>query len=318
MKLYRFFASLMLMAILSSTVLAQTPDTGSSSTPTATGTTVANPNSSPDTDTLPTTQSSHNTMDKLVIAAAILSVLSLAGNGVIYWLLKKNLEKHVDYQRKKLEDQRQFNSKLQTQIASSLSKENELIRLKQRLQKIEEQMSSTANAKTLTGGSTADYAQVFGTPTPQGFEPYSSRSPGGAQIGHAAEYAAPAQPISPYASIVDQYNSQPESLERNAKGVAETENSLERRRLNASTDQVTLGQTNNPSYWVVSGGTQEILLIPKAGLKLRVGNIETFGKLFNIQGDPNNQEFQLISPAQVTYISSTNEWELDTKGIVQF
>ncbi len=265
-------------------------------------------------------------MNKIAIAALIVSLLSLVGNGVLLWLLK-NLARRFESQKKDIGTMRQIYKTVQNQASTLSAHHAEFTRLAQRLHKIEE-LTRSASANSSMPDYPVDNAQILGVAQPKGLEFYPSSpqsvSPSPARFGrdaaagYAAEYPTPHFSPSPYANIVAQYNSQTDALERTATGVAETASSLERRRLNSETNQVTLEQANNPSYWVIPAANQEGWLVPKPGLKIRMGNIETFGKLFDILGDPNNQEFQLISPAQVTFIPSINEWELDTKGVVQF
>jgi hypothetical protein len=297
---------------------------------------MAQPNISPDTEQstsspsdTPTTQTGEPSpdnetqslkgigMDNLNIVALGLSGLSLAGSlGAIAFVL--NLSKQLKhYQQKSVGSSKVSKTVSQPADAVVNQLQKEINDLKRQLKKLEESDRALHGRDSRQGysrsapqepfiNSPTDHAQIFMSPEsnyPQGKTTQSpSRSPS-QQPANAPQFN------NPYSSIVSQYNQQPEMLERSATGVAETLESLERRRRDSETQQVTLNRANNYSYWITPGTEQLQWLLPRAGLKLNSMNIDTFAQLFHFQGHPDAGRISLQKPAQVNYIAEREEWE---------
>jgi hypothetical protein len=132
---------------------------------------------------------------------------------------------------------------------------------------------------------------------------------------YASSYSAA---LEPWESIVQNYNYSPQILESYiVEKVSETEESLTNRR-NSSHAPVLLKHTNNANYWIFNGEDQNSWLVPKSDLKLTPISYDTFQALFECQDYQPNLKLQIMKPAKVSYNSSTNAWELEEKGQVQF
>jgi hypothetical protein len=243
------------------------------------------------------------------------------------------LRKEVKAQGRKIQELEQNQSGLKHQfvnIASSTNK-SETSRLSERLRQLEETQATFEASKAPRQ---ADY--YFSTSpnsNPIISQDQSSYTNRGIYQGSYGGYSSPPypeeshldssthtsyqQPEPAYAFLVQSYNENPASLERNATGVSETETSLDRRRRDASLRQVTLRRANSHSYWVISGSDDSYWLVPKSGLRLNYMNIDTFQALFSFQGEPESLP-HLVKPAKVSYVTSTGEWELVECGEIQF
>ncbi len=133
----------------------------------------------------------------------------------------------------------------------------------------------------------------------------------------------PLQPIStdltePWETIVQNYSHSPEALESYiVERVTETDESLASRR-NSGQAPILLKPSANSNYWIFRGEDQNSWLVPKNDLKLTSISYETFQALFDCQEYRPNQKLQIIRPAKVFFNFSTNAWELERKGQVQF
>ncbi|MGB8702955.1 MAG: hypothetical protein WCD18_26365, partial [Thermosynechococcaceae cyanobacterium] len=115
--------------------------------------------------------------------------------------------------------------------------------------------------------------------------------------------------------IAELYNN-PETrvqLEARGTGVSETEDSIYRRRRDASINAVDLAATSNFSYRVVDGQ----YLVPKDGLTLNPMNFDTFQSLFKVNGfqpgDRPGVELTIASPAKVA-VNGDGTFSLIEKG----
>jgi hypothetical protein len=208
-------------------------------------------------------------MDTLTIAALAVSGLS-AGIALFSFWRVLDLQKKVNFQRKK-ESNGDRAVKAPEQSISLMELDllkKELATLKQKVKSLEQgdrftsSSSKTANVpvqnydlpqETYVNPSSG-YAQIF-APPPADYS-VSPTPPSRSQSQPHQSYHPPSSSSPLYASVVSQYNQRPETLERSAIGVAETLKSLERRRQDAETEQVTLNRAENYSYWVISGTDQ--------------------------------------------------------------
>jgi hypothetical protein len=116
-------------------------------------------------------------------------------------------------------------------------------------------------------------------------------------------------------SIVSTYNSNPSYWEKSAALVSETPDSLDRRRRNSTSTEVTLAESSNPNYWIVTSDSVSYWLVPKANFKVSGLSFDTLQALFNIQGQQSSR-LKLLKPALVK-LSPSQEWELAEKGDIQ-
>jgi hypothetical protein len=118
-------------------------------------------------------------------------------------------------------------------------------------------------------------------------------------------------------SLVIQYNDYPAYYEPYALPVSETPTSIDRRRKNGDSRQVTLGPTSNPNYWVIKLSEESgYWLVPKANLKVTGASFDTLQALFQVQGQPTHR-LTLLKPAAVQ-MGSNQDWELVSQGEIQF
>ncbi|RAM51513.1 MAG: hypothetical protein C6Y22_10625 [Hapalosiphonaceae cyanobacterium JJU2] len=119
--------------------------------------------------------------------------------------------------------------------------------------------------------------------------------------------------------IIQTYNRNPKSLNKDATEVSETTDSINQRRLgghqSVTLEKVSKGKGN---YWILP--EQGFLcLVPKGNLKINEYNYETVATLFdcyNYQSGYSN-DFQLITPATVISVGQ-DQWELRERGELKF
>ncbi len=147
---------------------------------------------------------------------------------------------------------------------------------------------------------------------------YTSSSPTN-QLDRGIPQQPVRQPsVSPYLKVVQDYNSDPNSLLKNAIKVSETEESISRRRSDSS-QPVILGKESNGNYWVLTGVSSTDWLVPKINLSIDPYNIETVYSLFTCNGQPEySHKLTLLKPARVSRVSGRDEWQLEERGELQF
>jgi hypothetical protein len=138
---------------------------------------------------------------------------------------------------------------------------------------------------------------------------------------NVATYSAPASGATDHPdlwnSLVIQYNDHPAYYEPYALPVSETPASIDRRRKNGDSRQVTLGPASNPNYWVIKLSEESgYWLVPKANLKVTGASFDTLQALFQVQGQPSHR-LTLLKPAAVQ-MGSNQDWELVSQGEIQF
>jgi hypothetical protein len=250
------------------------------------------------------------------ILGATLSVLSLGLSSLLFLKLNqskikfKELDKKV---REHREDLKKWISKIDQNIKVLSAQQSEIDRKSQQ----QRQQSK--------GSAYPEPAQVYGEREQFGYEetfnPSSAPSPSSYVSKERATYPSTPKayqaPQSPYEVIAQQYNTNPNSIGMSAQGVSETEDSIYRRRRDASIKQVTLQSINNYGYWIITDTEGIYWLTPIAEPKLNPMNFDTFQALFHFNGEPLSGKLQLIKPAKVTQVS-TSQWELIDRGEVQF
>jgi hypothetical protein len=337
----KFFTKLSIILLVifhlggwSSSAIAQEPPTPSpdnqeqpTSAPTAEQSQVTS-------NTEPLKQDANQGMDKwFAIAAGAVSVLSL---GTAVWSLYRVslLEKLLRNQKSQGNDRRSLKTTEQYSVSvSQLEKiEGEVVKLKQRIQSMESRSQSNYSE---TPSVNVLNAPVQDSPANQGI--FSDSTTGHARIWPEPQQSYPtaqstrssSQPIfsesnhlsssgNVYAGIVSQYNQRPDAIEASGIGVSETQSSIDRRRLNSEAEAVTLVPTSNYSYSIIQGSDHIYWLVPRSGLKMNIGTMDSFNSLFEFQGNPSAGKLHLEKPAQVLYRAETNEWDLAEKGKVVF
>ena len=125
-------------------------------------------------------------------------------------------------------------------------------------------------------------------------------------------------PTEPWNTIIQNYRNSPQALEPYiVERVSETDESLASRR-NSSQADILLKPSANSNYWIFRGEDQNSWLVPKNDLRLTSIIYETFQALFDCQEYRPDQKLQVVKPAKVFFNFSTNSWELEQKGQVQF
>jgi hypothetical protein len=212
---------------------------------------------------------------------------------------------------------RGYDSARKAEIANEIAKIKgqfkKLTEIEERIKKLE--TDRTENINVYSAGIKSASIKNFGSlPEPNNptWESPVQPSPPPSSLGVEPLNHSPSS--NPWDNIIETYNRNPEYLESLAFGVAETEQSLQKRRQNSSLQKVTLNQTTNSSYWVIAGlDARSYWVVPKSGLKLGPVNFDTFQSLFKIQDYRQNLPFRLIKPAQVEQTGS-GEWVLMEKG----
>lgn len=116
--------------------------------------------------------------------------------------------------------------------------------------------------------------------------------------------------------IVAVYNNQPRSLSANAITVAESDYTVEHRRMGRTVAPI-LEENQLGNYWIIQEGNNEYL-VPKGNIKINEYNYETISSCFECLGyNPNySTNFTLLKPAIVSSIGQN--WQLIESGKLQF
>jgi hypothetical protein len=184
--------------------------------------------------------------------------------------------------------------------------------LNRKLNDFEQRFSQNPNFR-----SSQDSAKPSGyTPQSQGYANVSTPVTSDRYYPENIQYqTSEPQSDSSWDSIVSTYNSNPNYWENSAALVSETSDSLDRRRRNSTSPEVTLAESSNPNYWIITTDSINYWLVPKANFKVSGPSFDTLLALFNVQGQQSSR-FKLIKPALVK-ISPSQEWELAEKGDIQ-
>jgi hypothetical protein len=116
--------------------------------------------------------------------------------------------------------------------------------------------------------------------------------------------------------IVTVYNNQPRSLSTNAINVAESDHTVEQRRIGRNVAPI-LEENQLGNYWIIQEGSHEYL-VPKGNIKINEYNYETISSCFECLGyNPSySSNFTLLKPATVSSIGQN--WQLIEPGKLQF
>jgi hypothetical protein len=127
---------------------------------------------------------------------------------------------------------------------------------------------------------------------------------------------SPVQISNTETQIVAVYNNKPRSLSENAITVAESDYTVEQRRMGRTVAPI-LEQNQLGNYWIIQEGNNEYL-VPKGSIKINEYNYETISSCFECLGyNPNySSNFTLLKPAIVSFIGKN--WQLIESGKLQF
>lgn len=116
--------------------------------------------------------------------------------------------------------------------------------------------------------------------------------------------------------ILTVYNSKPRSLSANAITVAESDHTVEQRRIGKKVAPI-LEKNQLGNYWIVREGNYEYL-VPKGNIKINEYNYETISSCFECIGyhPSSSSSFTLLKPATVSSIGQ--HWQLVEPGKLQF
>ncbi|MGK7874392.1 MAG: hypothetical protein AB4426_14085 [Xenococcaceae cyanobacterium] len=124
--------------------------------------------------------------------------------------------------------------------------------------------------------------------------------------------------ITPYDELVDTYNTNPNTLSKNAIKVSETEESINQH--NRGGRQATaLGKDSKGNYWILTVKNFKYL-VPKYNIKINKYNCKPIQALFICFGyQPEySKKFKLLKPAVVSPGDQEEQWELKEQGVLQF
>lgn len=128
---------------------------------------------------------------------------------------------------------------------------------------------------------------------------------------------SPIHLISEEKDLVKRYNEDPKSFSDNVEVVSETEESINQRRL--GTSKAILEKNRRGNYWILRESGCEYM-VPKDKLKINEHNYNTVEALFECldyqAGSSSN--FQLVKPAKVSFLTGSEKWQLEERGILQF
>ncbi len=121
-------------------------------------------------------------------------------------------------------------------------------------------------------------------------------------------------------NLIEAYNSNPDSLGKNAIKVSEKLDSMNQRRLGSHPkivfEKVRRGKEN---YWIIQSSGTNNYLVPKKGIKINEHNYETLAALFVCNNyRSGNTHFQLLKPAKVVTLAQGETWELIEPGELRF
>ncbi|MBD2199436.1 MULTISPECIES: hypothetical protein [Calothrix] len=118
---------------------------------------------------------------------------------------------------------------------------------------------------------------------------------------------------------VSAYNHNPDNFSKFALEVADTEDSINQRRLGNNQavifEKVRRGRGN---YWLLTV-KNENYLVPRGDLKINQYNLQTITALFHFIGDftENSPKFTLVKPAMVFPLEA-EKWQLQERGVLKF
>jgi myosin heavy subunit len=124
--------------------------------------------------------------------------------------------------------------------------------------------------------------------------------------------------ISEEKELVNSYNADPKIFsEKGIELVSETEDSINQRRL--GTSKAILEKNRRGNYVILRESGCEYM-VPKDKLKINEHNYNTVEALFECidyqAGSSSN--FQLVKPAKVYFLTGSEKWQLEERGILQF
>lgn len=124
--------------------------------------------------------------------------------------------------------------------------------------------------------------------------------------------------ISEEKELVNSYNADPKIFsEKGVELVSETEESINQRRL--GTSKTILEKNRRGNYWILTENRCEYM-VPKGNVKINEHNHNTVEALFqclDYQASISN-DFKLVKPAKVSFLTGLEKWQVEERGILQF
>jgi myosin heavy subunit len=124
--------------------------------------------------------------------------------------------------------------------------------------------------------------------------------------------------ISEEKELVNSYNADPKIFsEKGVELVSETEESINQRRL--GTSKAILEKNRRGNYWILTENRCEYM-VPKGNVKINEHNHNTVEALFqclDYQASISN-DFKLVKPAKVSFLTGLEKWQVEERGILQF
>lgn len=118
------------------------------------------------------------------------------------------------------------------------------------------------------------------------------------------------------ADLIASYNDNAGLLRVRAIILKETQQSIKQRF--QGSQNFPIFEEGNGIYWMFSIQNNYYLLIDKTKVSINEHNLKTVQAMFECRGYSLNKEFVLIQPAKVIAINDGKQWQLTTKGILEF
>ncbi|MTJ52373.1 hypothetical protein FJR38_06665 [Anabaena sp. UHCC 0253] len=115
--------------------------------------------------------------------------------------------------------------------------------------------------------------------------------------------------------IVEAYNSNPVIISQQAKQVAETNTSIEKR-IQGNIEAIVLEKQAQGYYWLI--GREQLYVMPRKHLNINRATVESIRILFECKGSKATSKFKLLKPAKVVMIGNSQTWQLTERGIIEF
>lgn len=247
----------------------------------------------------------------LIVSVNIIGFMILCG--LFTWLLYKlnmaETQKKPSYSSNNKTKLGNIENYIQGQFTQT---QQNLENLDTRIRKLEidSQNPQNPNLSSYAASSyTASNNQPFNTPVNQVINPQKPQQPQVRNIYNS-------QISNHETQIVVVYNTQPRSLSANAITVAESDDTIEQRRIGRTIAPI-LEEKQLGNYWIIQEGNYEYLL-PKGNIKINEYNYETISNCFECLGyNPSySTSFTLLKPATVSSIGQN--WQLIEPGKLQF
>ncbi|MEA5577357.1 hypothetical protein [Anabaena sp. UHCC 0451] len=262
--------------------------------------------SSENTDTIIISQAEiDNVYKRLNLTVSVTILIFIIFGGLIAWLL---------YKLNTLETKESDSSHNITQPEGIVNYiEGEFTQIKRHFDNLDERL------KTLEMGSQNPQSPSLSNYTSKNYQPINT------PVNRAVHppkpqteniYQSQTSLSNQESQIVAVYNNNPRSLSANSITVAESDHTVEQRRIGKKVAPI-LEENQLGNYWIVREGNYEYL-VPKGNIKINEYNYETISNCFECLGynPSSSSSFTLLKPATVSSIGQ--HWQLIEPGKLQF